>query len=303
MTSCTWRPSYHFCSSIFTTQFVQYFKIVVIAYFGELFKMCANISYLMMTLNRYLLIGKDHSPLLVTLAKLEFKWVIRGSILVSAFLNIGHGWEFKVVEDVAVTNTYGSIYAQVNGYSFSDYPQANQDQLYLAYSIVYFVLNFGVFFVLNTTIEVNIVRRMHKELKEKRERLAQMDNVENFSPLNLHSFSPKVNVQSDNQKKRKEEEDKKERRVVKMVILNSVFNFVLRAPDVLFLTENQNIMSIFLPSDFIFQLYKLSEFPPGLLSFIVDIGYLTYILTFSSNFFIFYKFNSKFKGAVAFWSC
>jgi hypothetical protein len=29
--SCIWRPSYHFCSVIFTAQLVQYYKIVVIA--------------------------------------------------------------------------------------------------------------------------------------------------------------------------------------------------------------------------------------------------------------------------------
>jgi hypothetical protein len=52
MTSCTWRLSSSFCSKIFTTQFVQYYKIVIIGYLGEVFKMCANISYLMMTLNR-----------------------------------------------------------------------------------------------------------------------------------------------------------------------------------------------------------------------------------------------------------
>jgi hypothetical protein len=62
MTSCTWRLSYHFCSSIFTSQFVQWFKIVMIAYFGEVIKMSANFTYLMMTLNRYILVGKDHPP-------------------------------------------------------------------------------------------------------------------------------------------------------------------------------------------------------------------------------------------------
>jgi hypothetical protein len=93
MTSCELRLSTNFCSSVFTNLFVQYFKIIVMTYFGEVIQMCANISYIMMTLNRYLLVGKDHPPWLVSIAKLEFKWVIRGSFLFSALLNIGHGWE------------------------------------------------------------------------------------------------------------------------------------------------------------------------------------------------------------------
>jgi hypothetical protein len=53
----------------------------------------------MMTLNRYLLVGKDHPPWLVRIAKLKFKWVIRGSLFFSGLINIGHGWQYQFVED------------------------------------------------------------------------------------------------------------------------------------------------------------------------------------------------------------
>jgi hypothetical protein len=102
-----------------------------------------------MTLNRYLLVGKVHHEWLVTVAKLDFKWVIRGSILASALINIGHGWQYQAVTSMdsiqfayTTVNTYGSI----NGISYSDYPQANQGNLFFIFSIVYFVFNFGVFF-------------------------------------------------------------------------------------------------------------------------------------------------------------
>jgi hypothetical protein len=136
MTSCDWRLSYHFCSSVFTTQFVQYYKTILMAYFGEVFKFCANISYIMMTLNRYLLVGQDHAPWLVTIAKLEFKWVIRGSFLLSCLINIGHGWQYQPVEDLAITHLNDPTYTSVNGDSYSDYPFANQSQAYFIYSVV-----------------------------------------------------------------------------------------------------------------------------------------------------------------------
>jgi hypothetical protein len=116
------------------------------AYFGEVIKMCANISYLMMTLNRYLLIGNDHAEWLVTVGKLDFKWVIRGSLLFSALINIGHGWEYQAVEDNALTNLDSPLYAISNDYSYSDYPFANQDLPYFIYLILYFIINFGFFF-------------------------------------------------------------------------------------------------------------------------------------------------------------
>jgi hypothetical protein len=266
----------------------------VIAYFGEVIKMCANITYLMMTLNRYLLVGKDHAPWLVTIAKLEFKWVIRGSLIFTAMINIGHGWQYQAVEDTAITLFYTNTeYGYENGHSFSDYPSANQGQPYFIYSIVYFVINFCFFFILNTGIEVKLVRRMHKELKEKRERLAKM-NADKPSASSADSHKTPEPVQD---KKKEEEDAKKELKVIKMVMLNGFFNFVLRAPEILFWMENQSVWSIFNNRNIN---VAGNHSVPGFLSMIADIGFLTYILTFSSNFVIFYKFNKNFKEAVVF---
>jgi hypothetical protein len=147
-----------------------------------------------MTLNRYLLVGREHPPWLVTLAKLEFKWVIRGSFLFSAVINIGHAWEYQAEKDLAITLYvvnllvhysfgYNDVYSHADGHSYSDYPEANKSMAYFIYSIVYFVINFGVFLVLNTTVEVNIVRRLQKDLKEKRERMERMNFKESSTGL------------------------------------------------------------------------------------------------------------------------
>jgi hypothetical protein len=305
MTSCDWRPSYHFCSSFFTSQFVQYYKIVMIAYFGEVIKMCANVSYLMMTLNRYLLVGKDHTKWLVTLARLEFKWVIFGSILVSAILNIGHGWEYQAVDDSAKLRSY-SNYDKINGLSYSDYPQVNRDLPYFIYSIVYFVINFGAFFALNTGIEVKIVRRMHRELQDKRERIAKM-NASNSPSSNDAATGTKNKSQAEEDRKKEEEDAKKERRVIKMVMLNGIFNFVLRAPDLLFWLEYRGILKLLYQTitnnAWLLQKDSWGHYVPGLMSIIVDVGYFTYILTFTTNFVIFYNYNTNFKEAVVlFWT-
>jgi hypothetical protein len=302
MTSCNWRLSTSFCSSVFTTQFVQYFKIVIIAYFSEVLKMCANISYIMMTLNRYLLVGKDHAAWLVTIAKLEFKWVIRGSFLFSALINIGHGWEYQAVEYAVGLNgnEIQYLYVELNGFSHSDYPETNQGTPYFIYSMVYFSINFGVFLILNTTIEVNIVRRMQKELREKRERLAKMNSAN--SGLKTSSDGAENKSQTDLEDKKREREDgEKERKVIKMIVLNCFLNLILRGPDLLYCLQNlgvhENIFNIFKDYD-----NAKKEIVPGLLSFFTDLAYFTYLLTFTSNFVIFYVFNKNFNEAVVlFW--
>jgi hypothetical protein len=254
----------------------------------------------MMTLNRFLLVGKDHAPWLVFLAKLEFKWVIRGSLLFSTCINIGHGWQFDVSADEPIYKemyTDYKAYNFINGFSYSDYPQANQGQSYFIYSIVYFMINFGLFFILNTGLEVKMIRRMQCELKEKRKRIAKMNLVKTVS------YSVEKKSQKDLEDMTRQEEDgKKERMVIKMVILNGFFNFILRAPDLLFLMENTNIFHWLLTCFPDFPT-SLAYLPPGLLSLLADIGYFTYILTFSSNFLIFYNFNKNFNEAVMFfWS-
>jgi hypothetical protein len=283
MNSCLELVSTSFCSSIYSTQFAQYFKIVVLTYFGETVKMCANITYIMMSLNRYMLVGKDHPPRLVKLAKLEFKWVIRGSFLICALVNIGHGFEFTIAGETEFVPIFdNSIYDYTHHeyninfgfmkFYITQYPAVNTSSFLFVYSVMYFVINFLLFFAINTLIEFLIVMRMRRELREKRERLARMSKGKN-SNLAV------------NESRTESEDAKKERRVIIMVVVNSLVNFVFRFPDFLIFLEAYNSSAV--------DYYNNKN--PGLSALLLDIGYLTYILTFSFNFLLFYNFNSKFK--------
>jgi hypothetical protein len=155
------------------------------------------------------------------------------------------------------------------------------------------VINFGVFFLLNTGIEVKLVRRMHKELQEKRDKLTKM-NADKLCASADASLSADLILQ---ERKREEEDIKRERKVIKMVIFNGFLNFILRASDVLFWIENTSVRAI-LKIDSLNTNIKL--YAPGFFNLIADIGFFTYLCTFSTIFFIFYKFNKNFKEAVQF---
>jgi hypothetical protein len=164
------------------------------------------------------------------------------------------------------------------------------------------VVNFGVFFILNTGIEIKIVCHMVKELKDKKEWMSKMNDAK----LSTSSAvtTPSIALQADLNDKKKEDEDvKRKRKVILMVILNSIFNLLLRSPDILFWLENKNIYT------FLFTFENADDYlsvrslkVSGLLSFVADMSYFTYILTFTTNFVIFYKFNTKFNEAVVFFS-
>jgi hypothetical protein len=219
---------------------------------------------------------------------------MRGSILFSVLINIGHGWQYQAVEQYMMPLTVqGNDYDSMNDNSYSDYPFANQGKAYFIYSIVYFC-----FFILSTGIEVKIVRRMQKELREKRERLAKM-NAPNSSIKTASDVDATKSKTDQEEIKREEEDNEKERKVIKMVVLNGIFNFILRAPEMVFWIENAYSWPILFESSS--TLFPFSF--PGILNLIADVGYLAYILTFSLNFFTIYKFNKNFKEAVVlFWT-
>jgi hypothetical protein len=159
---------------------------------------------------------------------------------------------------------------------------------------VYFVINFGVFFFLNTAAEVKLVSRMHKELNEKKERLARM-NSHNLQSSSLPAAIPieatSSSMQAGEDRTKADKEDKKKKmEVIKMVLINGVLNFILRAPpEILFWMENCSIFSEIFPDQIPFLLvlvapnFGLNFYVPGLLSVIADIGYLSYLLTFTTK--------------------
>jgi hypothetical protein len=250
--------------------------------------MCANISYLMMTLNRYLLIGKDHAPWLIKIAKLDFKRAIRGSFLFSAIINISRGFEYRtqVPGDIMQRN---ASYTEGYYLDLQGYPNLVKNEFAIIFSIVYFCISFVVFFILNTTIEVKVVLRMHKELKEKRTRMDQMTSK------TAATASAANQPQSLESKKKQEEDERKERRTIMMVVLNGLFNFLLRLPEILVWFETSSSFDNFLTYRTNLPLYM-----PSFWNFVQDFGYFCFLLTFCTNFLIFYKFNTKFNEVVVF---
>jgi hypothetical protein len=126
-------------------------------------------------------------------------------------------------------------------------------------------------------------------------------NASHPSSLTLTAIDLQAEKKSRDEDKKREEEDRiKERKVIKMVVFNGFFNFVLRAPDMLSWANNSYLIGYLESVNNYGILLSIVESMPGLLNLITDIGYLTYILTFTANFLIFYLFNKKFKEAVVF---
>jgi hypothetical protein len=215
----------YFCSTIYTSMFAQVFKIVFMTYLGESIKMCSNIAYVLITINRYMLIGKDHSPFLQKIAKCKMKRVVLLTIMFSLLMNIGHIFQYRI------NYSWGPVnYDFINNQMKDFYPAIVSDNVSLgAYILFYFVLNFGVFFLVNTWTEVRLVRKLHNELTIKRNKVAE--EIE-LTSMHNSAHSAVVNKMLKAKQKKIEHDSKKEQRAIIMVISNSVINFILRLPEI-----------------------------------------------------------------------
>jgi hypothetical protein len=152
------------------------------------------------------------------------------------------------------------------------------------YSFIYFLINFVFFYSVSTSVEVILVRKLHSELVEKK---LKMETLKADRRLSLSELTfRKI--------RKKEIDERSEQRAVIMVVVNALINLFFRLPELPFVLLGSQIMfgdSLF---DVVFSLTSL----PYL---ITDLYYFMYILTFTTNFLIFYIFNMKFKQTFSKW--
>jgi hypothetical protein len=91
--SCVDIMTGYFCSSIRKSYVTQLYKIVLVAFFGETFKMCSNISFILMNVNRYMLIGREHNATFEKISKWNMNWVIAVTVFTSILANIAHSFQ------------------------------------------------------------------------------------------------------------------------------------------------------------------------------------------------------------------
>jgi hypothetical protein len=237
------------------------------------------------------------------MSKWEMKWVICGTVAFSLLMNIGHCFQYRI--------DYGwGIHSE--DYLYSDYiladfyPSIVHDNLgFNVFAIVYFCVNFLGFLVINTGVEMNLIKNLRKEIVEKK---GKMEKEINTMIMNNSSGSMIINKLIRDKQKKIEQDAKKEQRATIMVITNSFVNFYLRLPEVLVffvstcysnnLGLTGNCGATILAGSVIYQF--LSNII-NLKNTIVSFAYLMYILTFTTNVAVYYVFNTKFRQLFIWW--
>jgi hypothetical protein len=253
---------------------------VCIATIASVIKLTANVTYLQMSLNRYLLVGKDHSEWLKKVGQANTVLVLIVAFVTSCLLS------YVVVEQTNYFNFFGvnangglqyNDYYVFPPYSFNSY---NTDSYYdllaenlkhklplvITLTAIHDLFSYFLFCILNLLVDVMTVVKLKETLDNK----------------------AKLGVTS---KEKKEEQERAERRSIIMVVLNSLVNILLRIPELLSII----FFSIIISPNNSFMLRMCSHLREC--SVVTQISDSFFNLTMIFNILFYYFFNKTFKFA------
>jgi hypothetical protein len=171
-----------------------------------------------------------------------------------------------------MARAYVLIDSALEMYSVDAYPIFAKDSLVFAiFSLVHFVVNYCLFLVFNTLVKVIIVVKLSREIREKRERMEALTTAANLA-------ANRAKLEAD---------EKRERKAIIMAIANGLVNLLLRFPEFFTFVVDSNLPKNALFVYFCDQLVICEN--------LVTMAYFSYLLTCSTNCFIYYLFNTKFK--------
>jgi hypothetical protein len=251
---------------------------VCIATTGSVLKLMANVTYLQMSLNRYLLIGQDHSELLKKIGKANIVIVLIIALFTSCLLSYVFVEKENFLNHLGIqtnglqlSDYYVPQIDSFYGYSYNDYVTLiqtliNKLPLIMGLTIVHDLISYFLFCILNLILDVMTVVKLKETLEHK----------------------ASIGIQS---KEKKEEKERTERRSIIMVVLNSLVNILLRIPELLsiifFFIVNTHTNAFMIKSCFILKECNVAT----------HISDSFFNFTMVCNIFFFYFFNKTFKFA------
>jgi hypothetical protein len=246
----------------------------------------ANVTYLQMSLNRYLLVGKDHAEWLKTIAKSNMILVLFISFICSVSLSYVVADQQSFLNFQLLSNDNSTVFLEENSYYFehsygtSSVSANDQTTFYaidkyfgtsltriIALTAVHDLFSYFLFCILNLIADVITVLKLKEALAEK----------------------ARLGVST---KEKKQEQERAERRSIIMVVLNRLANMLFRIPELLSI-----IFFFIISSDKKKYVYRLMCEVFSECDAMNQIADSFYYFTTVFNLFFYYFFNKTFNLA------
>ena len=242
-----------FCSSIYQYKSIQYFRIIFIYYIGNIIKMCCNISYSSFSLSRFALSANAKNKLLLKFESINLKVYYTIVILFCSLFSIFKCFQYQINE---VYNTYKSFPLELYDNCMVDYFKC---KLFTVLSLINDFLNDIIFFLINITIDLFLVKSSKKSLNNKKKLTHDIKMLDRAS--------------------------KSDKKITKMVIINGVLFLIAYSPEFI-----SRVLLLFFDT-FLFRFCYLFYSCKNL----TDLAEFFTFFSISFQFFLHIKFNNNFS--------
>lgn len=266
-----------FCSSIYTSQFAQYFKLIAIVYIGESLKSWSNFLYLMLTVDRFVMIGQDHPWIYKEINEVSIKKVLAVTCIFSMAFNVIYLFQYGVNDG----NWTDYIYS-----TYSTYPQLfinNKSTVFFLHSM----FNYIAFALLISILEVAVLIKTHHEIQNNSSKKIQ-------TVISYNKEANEIVIE-----KKDKKVSKIEHHAFFLIGFNCIIYFVLRFPEMLLLFQNYPAS---LSTNRVYHYFCVYL---NICHNYADIVRFFYLLTFLTNYLLYYALRqaaeraAKFDGAAA----
>lgn len=269
MSECLGEGSYY-CSRLMHLLYVQQFKIYAISYVGEIMKTCSLLTMLAFSLERYIVTSDNQRWLLLKFKTANIKLII--------FVILVFGSLSSVIKIFEFANNYARFQVEYPRLALYDlFNHSNQlRRIFLKMLFLFhYVTNDLVLLLANLFVDLLLVIRVRKDLKEKKRKAKSM----------MMSSKTKQRKRAKDQSKKSKEITKTISNSNKMIIATAIVYTFCRLPELIFnLWLYMQNVSILCESEY-------CPFILNAIQFMYNISYVT-------NIFFYLKFYKPFQKAI-----
>ena len=251
---CVFKTSI-FCSSIYTYESTQYFRIIFIYYIGNIIKLCSNISYISFSISRFTLSANNKNRFLLKFENINLKIYYTVTILFCSSISLFKLFQYQINEIYNTTKSFPLELFDVDNCRDENF----KCKLFRGFNLInHFIIDF-VFFLINIIIDLYLLEISKKFLKNKKKITLDKKILDSASKSN--------------------------KKITKMVLINGLLFFIAYAPQflsrILLLAFDKYLFK------FCFLYYSCKN--------LTDLAEFFTFFSISFQFFLYKKFNNKFS--------
>lgn len=183
--TCIFDEASVFCSSIYREDASQYFKIIFIFFLGNSFKLASNISYLLFSVSRLILISIEKKPTIIkgatSIKRLKYSLYFMSILFASCLLSAFKLFQYRInVERDFLRDFPYEIYDEFSCGSTNDFDVKWKCNLLNFFKILNSVINDILLVVLNLIVDIILLKNFHQHLDNKTRHIIDMDQHKNI---------------------------------------------------------------------------------------------------------------------------